>query len=73
MHRIAPTAPLDAADLDWTLEPLPRLEDVDVLTLTDLETTDYTASLRRENRILRELLHEALALLARLTQRLKYR
>jgi hypothetical protein len=47
---------------------LPRLEDVNWLELTEAELWDYVRELREDLRIVRELLHAALAELFRLTE-----
>ena len=66
-----PGAMVRAAEITWTVEPLPRTEDVDVLTLTSTELLAYTQGLQREAHWLRALLHEAVALVAKLTDDLK--
>ena len=57
-----------ADEIRWTLLPLPRLEDVNWLELTEAELWDYVRELREDLRIVRELLHAALAELFRLTE-----
>jgi len=65
----SPLPQLTADDLRWTSDPIPRDETIDVLTLTEAETVRYARALQHDNRLLRQLLHEALAIAARLTQR----
>lgn len=57
-------------DIPWTPAPTPRLEDTDVLTLSERELLAYVADLQSEQRWLRRLLHEALAMVARQTDQL---
>jgi hypothetical protein len=57
-------------DIPWALEPLPRLEDTDPLTLSTFELLAHHADLQSECRWLRRLLHEALAMVARQTDQL---
>jgi hypothetical protein len=53
-------------EISWSLEPLPRaFEAVDTLGLDECELFEYVGDLQRECGILRVLLHEALAALAR--------
>jgi len=58
-----------AADIRWTLgDPLPPVEQVDLLTLSERELFDYARALQTETAWLRAMLHEALAMVHRLTR-----
>lgn len=47
--------PIRVDDIRWALEPLPLLEHIDPLTLTDLELFCHVKALRRELRSVRAL------------------
>jgi hypothetical protein len=58
----------DTVHVRWTLgEPLPPIEAVDVLTLTESETLAYVRDLQHEVGWLRRALREALTLTHQLT------
>jgi hypothetical protein len=61
-------AGVNSSEINWIAEPIPRLERVDLLTLTDHELWVYCSQLQDEAAWLRAALHEALALLHRLTR-----
>lgn len=54
-----------ADQMRWTLQPTPRVESVDLLTLDDAETFHYARDLQLELAAVRLLLSETLAALAR--------
>ncbi len=60
-----------AEDIRWSLAPIARAEDVDVLTLTTAELLAYVADLQSETQSLRRVLHEAVALVARQQDQLR--
>lgn len=55
----------------WTLAPIARAEDVDVLAFTTPELLAYVADLQIETQSLRRVLHEAVALAARQQDQLR--
>lgn len=57
-------SPLTAAHLNWTSEPMRRLEGIDVLTLNDSELLAHVADLAGELRCVRVTLYQALAVMA---------
>jgi hypothetical protein len=70
-HSIAPQSrPPDVDEISWDLPPAPAVEFVDLMDLTADEIFVYAGELQRECATLRELLHEALAVVGRLTRQL---
>lgn len=65
-----PRQPLSHTDINWTLEPLDRLEKLDLRAFNADQLLDYTFELRRECQMLRELMHESLGALAMSRQQL---
>jgi hypothetical protein len=62
MTRLEPTDPaVQAHEIAWTLDPVERCEEVDVLTLDPGELLEYVADLQEETRSLRRLVHAAVA------------
>lgn len=62
---------MKATDIRWTIEAPARLEDVDVLMLDEAELLAHVEALRTEGAWIRQLLHVALAEVARLTTQLR--
>jgi hypothetical protein len=61
------TSNITRDDIPWTSAPTPRLEDIDLLTLTTSELLSYTTDMQSETRWVRRLLREALGMVARQT------
>ncbi len=62
--------PLSATDIPWASDPLPRLELLPVADLLALDSGDllvYAADLQRDLLAVRELLHAATGVIARVT------
>ena len=64
-------SPPNVEEIAWDLPPLSATELVDLGDLTADETFLYAGELQRECATLRQLLHEALAVLARLTRQVE--
>jgi hypothetical protein len=63
-HRVNP---MNADEINWGSGDVEHIERVDPLTLDEQEHLAYTRSLQTETRVLRQLLHGALAQLQRMT------
>ena len=64
---MAESAALQASDIRWTSPAIARLEDTDVLRLTETELLAYCADLQSEIRSLRHLVYASVNAIAALT------
>lgn len=62
---VCPDGTLNADDITWALEPLARIEFIDVSLFTEAEIRPYAIELQWDLESVRRVLSEALAALAR--------